>query len=101
MVRDIDDRTSACRSCSYWDSSAPGLPQGNGYCGYSSVPAWVHKHLTPRDDHRIMSSDEGLDCWQHTQRVIDHPDGLTTEQRLHRLSVFKGQSSSQGKTEER
>lgn len=70
MTRAIDDTTSTCRSCMYWDgnNASTGLPKGSGYCGYISVPAWVGKHLTHRDDHRVMLETDGLDCWQHAKR---------------------------------
>lgn len=69
MTRAIDDTTSSCGSCAYYDRHAPGLKQGTGYCGYMSVPAWVHKHLAPRDDHRVVESGEGINCWQHDKRA--------------------------------
>jgi hypothetical protein len=87
-MRAFDDKTSTCETCAYWDGDSPGRPKGEGYCGWSSVPAWVHKHLTSRDDHRIMSATEGLDCWQHTKR--GKTQTINAEPLLRRLSVIKG-----------
>ncbi len=68
MVRAFSDKTSTCATCTFWDSSAPGLQPQSGYCGYESVPAWVRKHLPPQDAQRIITATEGLDCWQHSKR---------------------------------
>lgn len=71
MVRAYDDRTSTCSTCTYWQHAPKwdgAGPARQGYCGWSSVPAWVHKHLVCRDDTRLMYETEGKDCWQHTKR---------------------------------
>lgn len=74
MTRAYDDTTSRCKTCTYFET-VKTLPTGFGYCNYQSVPAWVHKHLVPRDDHRVMAAVDGLDCWLHTKRCVTLPGG--------------------------
>jgi hypothetical protein len=99
MTRAYDDSTSRCKTCTYFEPVKDVLPPGFGYCNYQSVPAWVHKHLVPRDDHRVMAAVDGLDCWLHAKRGVTLPEGAVDRavMRVMRNHPLK-EEDSQGPT---
>lgn len=74
MARELNDTTSTCGSCAYWehDKSADGIhPFRVGYCQWTSVPAWVDKRIKNRSpEHQKMLECDGATCWLHTKRGV-------------------------------
>ena len=70
MPRAMDDKTSTCGSCAYWNHHAEsdGIhPTPLGECGWWSLPVWTRQYIPIKPSTR-MRADDGLDCWLHTKR---------------------------------
>ncbi len=81
MTRAIEDTSSTCKTCVYWERLDRGGDAGR--CNYVSIPGWAQKYLSQTDEQRRMSAEDGLTCWMHSKRGLELKiDGKSFMQRL-------------------